>query len=192
MRCQTKQKKNFVQPSKDSILSGFAREFPQRKEEILEMKISDILQEEFVSTKLPGKSKDEVLNSLIDLLKSSKKIKDLEKVREAIFEREKIMSTGVGKGFAIPHGKTDAVTDIVAAFAVTGDPVDFQSLDGEPVRLLFLLIGRDNMVGPHIKLLSRISRLMNKDEFRKKLIAAKSSAEIVQFFKEEETSYFDI
>jgi fructose-specific phosphotransferase system IIA component len=156
------------------------------------MKISDILQEEFVSTKLPGKSKDEVLNSLIDLLKSSKKIKDLEKVREAIFEREKIMSTGVGKGFAIPHGKTDAVTDIVAAFAVTNDPVDFQSLDGEPVRLLFLLIGRDNMVGPHIKLLSRISRLMNKDEFRKKLIAAKSPAEIVQFFREEEMSYFDI
>ncbi len=156
------------------------------------MKISDILQEEFVSTKLPGKSKDEVLNSLIDLLKSSKKIKDLDKVREAIFEREKIMSTGVGKGFAIPHGKTDAVTDIVAAFAVTDQPVDFQSLDGEPVRLLFLLIGRDNMVGPHIKLLSRISRLMNKDEFRKKLIAAKTSSEIVQFFKEEEMSYFDI
>jgi fructose-specific phosphotransferase system IIA component len=156
------------------------------------MKISDILQEEFVSTRLPGKSKDEVLNSLIELLRGSKKIKDLEKVREAIFEREKIMSTGVGKGFAIPHGKTDAVTDIVAAFAVTGEPVDFQSLDGEPVRLLFLLIGRDNMVGPHIKLLSRISRLMNKDEFRKKLIASKSSSEIVQFFKEEEISYFDI
>ena len=102
------------------------------------------------------------------------------------------MSTGVGKGFAIPHGKTDAVTDIVAAFAVTDQPVDFQSLDGEPVRLLFLLIGRDNMVGPHIKLLSRISRLMNKDEFRKKLIAAKTSSEIVPFFKEEEMSYFDI
>jgi mannitol/fructose-specific phosphotransferase system IIA component (Ntr-type) len=57
---------------------------------------------------------------------------------------------------------------------------------------LFLLIGRDNMVGPHIKLLSRISRLMNKDEFRKKLVTAKNPAEIVQFFKEEEMSYFDI
>ncbi len=156
------------------------------------MKISDILQEEFVSTKLPGKTKDEVLNSIIELLGNSKKIKDLEKVRDAIFEREKIMSTGVGKGFAIPHGKTDAVADIVAAFAVTSEPVDFQSLDGEPVRLLFLLVGRDNMVGPHIKLLSRISRLMNKDEFRKKLLTAKSPSEVVQFFKEEEISYFDI
>jgi len=156
------------------------------------MKISDILQEEFVSTKLPGKTKDEVLNAVIDLLGSSKKIRDLDKVRDAIFEREKIMSTGVGKGFAIPHGKTDAVNDIVAAFAVTDEPVDFQSLDGEPVRLLFLLVGRDNMVGPHIKLLSRISRLMNKDDFRKKLLTSKSPAEIVQLFKEEETSYFDI
>lgn len=156
------------------------------------MKISDILQEDLVSTKLPGKNKEEVLNFLIDLLKNSKKVKDLGKVREAIFEREKIMSTGVGKGFAIPHGKTDAVTDIVAAFAVTSEPIDFQSLDGEPVRLLFLLVGRDNMVGPHIKLLSRISRLMNKDEFRKKLLASKTSSEIVQLFKDEEASYFDI
>jgi Phosphotransferase system mannitol/fructose-specific IIA domain (Ntr-type) len=156
------------------------------------MKISDILQEEFVSTKLPGKNKEEVLNFLIDLLKNSKKVKDLGKVREAIFDREKIMSTGVGKGFAIPHGKTDAVTDIVAAFAVTSEPIDFQSLDGEPVRLLFLLVGRDNMVGPHIKLLSRISRLMNKDEFRKKLLTTKTPSEIVQLFKDEEASYFDI
>ncbi|MGC8594763.1 MAG: PTS sugar transporter subunit IIA [Candidatus Kryptoniota bacterium] len=156
------------------------------------MKISDILQEEFVSTRLPGKNKEEVLNFLIDLLKNSKKVKDLEKVREAIFDREKIMSTGVGKGFAIPHGKTDAVTDIVAAFAVTSEPIDFQSLDGEPVRLLFLLVGRDNMVGPHIKLLSRISRLMNKDEFRKKLLTTKTPSEIVQLFKDEEASYFDI
>ncbi len=156
--------------------------FNIERKETYKMKISDILQEEFVSTKLPGKTKEEVLNSLIDQLKSSKKIKDLEKVREAIFEREKIMSTGVGKGFAIPHGKTDAVSDIVAAFAVTNEPVDFQSLDGEPVRLLFLLVGRDNMVGPHIKLLSRISRLMNKDEFRKKLLAAKSSGRDSAFF----------
>jgi fructose-specific phosphotransferase system IIA component len=156
------------------------------------MKISDILEEELVAPNLSGSSKEDILNGIIDIVAKSKRVKDKEKVREAIFEREKIMSTGVGKGFAIPHGKTDAVTDIVAAFAVTKDPIDYQSLDAEPVRLVFLLVGRDNLVGPHIKLLSRISRLMNKDEFRRKLLKAESSQEIMKIFKEEESSYLDV
>jgi len=101
------------------------------------------------------------------------------------------MSTGVGNGFAIPHGKTDAVSDIVAAFAVTAAPIDYQSLDEQPVRLVFLLVGKDSMVGPHIKLLSRISRLMNKEEFRKKLLAAASPKEVLEIFRTEEAMYFD-
>ena len=134
------------------------------------MKISDILDESLVKTNLPGKTKDEIISEMVDLVGTSKKVLDKEKVKEAIFEREKIMSTGVGNGFAIPHGKTDAVSDIVAAFAITAEPIDYQSLDEQPVRLVFLLVGKDSMVGPHIKLLSRISRLMNKEEFRKKLL----------------------
>ena len=82
------------------------------------MKISDILDESLVKTRLPGNTKDEVIAEMIDLVGASKKVLDKEKVRDAIFEREKIMSTGVGNGFAIPHGKTDAVSDIVAAFAI--------------------------------------------------------------------------
>jgi fructose-specific phosphotransferase system IIA component len=156
------------------------------------MKISDILQEDLVAPDLPGSSKEEVINQLVDIVGKSNKVKDKEKVREAIFEREKIMSTGVGKGFAIPHGKTDAVTDIVAAFAVTREPIHYQSLDAEPVRLVFLLVGRDNLVGPHIKLLSRISRLMSKDEFRKKLLEAQTPQEIVKIFKVEESTYLDV
>jgi mannitol/fructose-specific phosphotransferase system IIA component (Ntr-type) len=113
-------------------------------------------------------------------------------VREAIFEREKIMSTGVGNGFAIPHGKTDAVSDIVAAFATTANPIDYQSLDEKPVRLVFLLVGKDNMVGPHIKLLSRISRLMSKEDFRKHLLDVKSPKEVLDMFKQEEATYFEV
>jgi mannitol/fructose-specific phosphotransferase system IIA component (Ntr-type) len=128
---------------------------------------------------------------MIDIVGTSKKVLDKEKVKEAIFEREKIMSTGVGNGFAIPHGKTDAVSDIVAAFAVTAEPIDYQSLDEQPVRLVFLLVGKDSMVGPHIKLLSRISRLMNKEEFRKKLLSAASSKEVLEIFRAEEATYFD-
>ncbi len=155
------------------------------------MKITDILTEQVVRTQLEGTSKEEILNAVIDLASTSEKVLDKEKVRTAIFEREKIMSTGVGSGFAIPHGKTEAVADIVGAFAVTAQPIDYQSLDEQPVRIVFLLVGRDNMVGPHIKLLSRISRLMNKEEFRKKLLGASSPAVVLEIFKEEEATYFE-
>ena len=156
------------------------------------MKISDILEEQLVVSHLPGTTKDDIINGMIDLISRSPKVLDKEKVRQAIFDREKIMSTGVGNGFAIPHGKTDAVADIVAAFGVTEQSIDYQSLDEKPVRLVFLLIGKDNMVGPHIKLLSRISRLMSKEQFRNKLLGAQSSGEIIEAFKQEETTYFDM
>lgn len=156
------------------------------------MKISSILTEDLIQVNIPGDSKDDVINAIIDLAAKSRKIKDIEKVRQAIFEREKIMSTGVGKGFAIPHGKTDAVSDIVAAFGVTEKPIDYQSLDHEPVRLLFLLVGKDSLVGAHIKLLSRISRLMNKEELRHRLMKAKSAAEILETLRLEEMTYLDV
>lgn len=155
------------------------------------MKIIDILNEQVVRTSLPGTTKTEIINSMIDLAATQNRVLDKEKLSEAIFEREKIMSTGVGSGFAIPHGKTDAVSDIVAAFAVTAQPIDYQSLDDQPVRIVFLLVGRDNMVGPHIKLLSRISRLMNKEEFRNRLLEAKNPTEILEMFRQEEATNFE-
>ena len=156
------------------------------------MKISDILEEKLVISNLPGTTKEEVINGMIELIGQSPRVLDKEKVRNAIFEREKIMSTGVGNGFAIPHGKTDAVADIVAAFGITAQPIDYQSLDEKPVRLVFLLVGKDNLVGPHIKLLSRISRLMNKEQFRNKLLEIQSSGDIIEAFRQEETTYFDM
>jgi len=156
------------------------------------MKISDILEEKLVVANLAGNTKDDIINSMIELVSQSPKVLDKEKVRSAIFEREKIMSTGVGNGFAIPHGKTDGVADVVAAFSITAQPIDYQSLDEKPVRLVFLLVGRDNMVGPHIKLLSRISRLMNKEGFRNKLLEAKTSHDVIEAFHQEEASYFEI
>ncbi len=155
------------------------------------MKITDILTEELIVPQLGGKTKNEVIDGLLERLAGSSRVLDKEKVRAAIFEREKIMSTGVGNGFAIPHGKTDAVSDIVASFAVTAEPIEYQSLDEKPVRLIFLLVGKDNLVGPHIKLLSRISRLMNKEEFRQKLLQPHSAREILDLFRQEEATYFE-
>ncbi|MBI9070558.1 MAG: PTS sugar transporter subunit IIA [Melioribacteraceae bacterium] len=156
------------------------------------MKICDILSPDKIIPEFNVVSKDEIINNLIDLFEDDKRIADLGVVRAAVLEREKIMSTGVGKGFAIPHAKTNGVNDIIAGFAKTSQPIDFEALDGEPVNLVFLLVGKENMVGPHIKLLSRISRMMNKDEFRAKLLGAKSSEEIYKIFDEEEKQYIEI
>jgi fructose-specific phosphotransferase system IIA component len=156
------------------------------------MKISDILTEDLVVAGLKGGSKEEIIDAMVDLVATSPKVLDKERVLAAILERERIMSTGVGNGFAIPHGKTDAVADIVAAFAVTEKDIDYDSLDEKPVRLVFLLVGKDNLVGPHIKLLSRISRLMNKEEFRKRLLTVASPKDILEMFRSEEASYFEL
>jgi len=156
------------------------------------MKVFELLDERFILTDFKSDDKEYVINELIDLYKENDKVNDIEKVRTAILNREKIMSTGVGKGFAIPHGKTNAVTDVIAAFGKTTRDIDYDALDGNPVHLVFLLVGRDDMVSKHIKLLSRISRLMNKDEFRESLFNSNSQEEIINIFKEEEEQYFDV
>ena len=156
------------------------------------MKISDILSTDVIAVNMEGADKEDAIKKIIDLAAKSNKILDLDKVSQTIFEREKLVSTGVGKGFAIPHGKTDSISDVVAAFAITKVPIDFDSIDGEPVRFIFLLIGKENLLNTHIKLLSRISRLMNKDEFREKLLEAVSPEEVLKIFREEEKNYFDI
>ena len=156
------------------------------------MKVSELLKPEFIISDLTGIKKEDVINELIDLFVNDPRVTDLEKVRTAVLDREKIMSTGVGKGFAIPHGKTGAVTEILAAFGKTTRPIDYQSLDSQPVHLVFLLVGKDNLVSTHIKLLSRISRMMNKDEFRKSLIDAQTNEQILELFKTEEANYFEV
>lgn len=156
------------------------------------MKVHELLNIKYILTEFKSEKKDDVINELVDLLKGDERIIDLEEVRNCVFEREEKMSTGVGKGFAIPHGKTNSVNDILAAFGKSETPIEYNSLDGEPVHLVFLLIGKENLVAKHIKLLSRISRLMNNEEFRKKLINADSKESIRKIFEEEEQSYSDV
>ncbi len=156
------------------------------------MKVHELLKSDFVIPELKSDRKEDVINELIDLFTGDPRVADLEKMRSAVLDREKIMSTGVGKGFAIPHGKTNAVKEIIAAFGKTKEPIEYQALDNQPVNLVFLLVGRENLVSNHIKLLSRISRMMNKDEFRNKLSTASTSAEMLELFRQEENTYFDI
>jgi fructose-specific phosphotransferase system IIA component len=136
-------------------------------------------------------SKKELINALVDTLKDKvESSEQLENIRKAVFVREEIMSTGVGKGLAIPHAKTQAVSENHAAFALLKEPLDFESIDDEPVRLVFLLVGPESKNSQHIKLLSRISRLMNSGSFREKILACKGSEDILTAFRMEEEKYF--
>jgi mannitol/fructose-specific phosphotransferase system IIA component (Ntr-type) len=150
------------------------------------MKVHELLDTKFILTDFKNEDKTEIINELIDLYKDDERVNDIEKTRSAVLDRDKIMSTGVGKGFAIPHGKSNGVNDVIAAFGKTKRKIDYDALDGDPVHHIFLLVGRDDMVSKQIKLLSRISRLMNKDEFRARLLEASTEEDIINIFKEEE------
>jgi mannitol/fructose-specific phosphotransferase system IIA component (Ntr-type) len=150
------------------------------------MKICEVLKVSAIIPEMQSTSKVEVIDELLSIFKDDDRVLDYKEVKNSVIERENIMSTGVGHGFGIPHCKTNKVTEILAAFGKTKNPIDFQALDGKPVNLLFLLVGKDNLVAPHIKLLSRISLLMNKVEVREKLNKAKSAEEIYAIFEAEE------
>lgn len=155
------------------------------------MKISEILSEKVIATGLEATDKYDAIDKMIELACASGNMINKDNVKQCVLDREKLVSTGVGKGFAIPHGKTDDIKDIVAAFAVLKNPVDFDSIDLEPVKYIFLVIGKESLLNAHIKLLSRISRIMNKEEFRERLDEAKDSAEIMEMFRQEEQASFE-
>ncbi|MCF6269169.1 MAG: PTS sugar transporter subunit IIA [Melioribacteraceae bacterium] len=156
------------------------------------MKLTEILKLDKIKIDFNGTTKEEIINEMIDLFKGDERVTDIETIRTVVLEREKIMSTGVGNGFAIPHGKTNMVTEMVAGFGLLKNPIDFEALDGKPVNLIFMLIGQEDSVGQHIKMLSRISRIMNQELVRKKLLNASSTKEIFQIFEDEESKYLEI
>ncbi len=155
------------------------------------MKISEILSEKVIATGLEATDKYEAIDKMIELACASGNMINIDNVKQCVLDREKLVSTGVGKGFAIPHGKTDDIKDIVAAFAVLKNPIEFDSIDLEPVKYIFLVIGKESLLNAHIKLLSRISRIMNKEEFRERLDEAKNPEEIMEMFKQEEQASFE-
>ena len=143
------------------------------------MNLLDILSPESTIVDLKGESKEDIIAELVNSLVVGDSITDRDQVLQAVLDREKIMSTGIGDGIAIPHGKSAAVTELVAAMGTQRRGVDFDALDGEPAFVFFLLVSPANVSGPHIKALARISRLLKNDAFKKKLIEANSAEEII-------------
>jgi PTS system nitrogen regulatory IIA component len=150
------------------------------------MKVLDFLQIDSVSTDLKSQSKQDVITELCQLLKSNGHIADDQAVVTSLLEREKLGSTGIGQGIAIPHAKCAALNKIVAALGVSKKGIDFDSLDGEPVHVIFLLVAPPDSSGLHLKALARISRLLKDKFFRQALREAKTSDEIQKIIREED------
>jgi fructose-specific phosphotransferase system IIA component len=150
------------------------------------MKLGDILKENLIKIPLEKTDKKEIILEMIDTMAAAGKIQDREKVMQSVLEREQMMSTGIGNGVAIPHGKSQAVQELVVALGIASQDVNFEALDGKPVRIVFMLVGPENSSSIHIKMLSRISRLLNQAVFRKKLTESLSNTDAMNLIVEEE------
>ncbi len=153
------------------------------------MKISEILKRDLLIPNLQSRNKKGVLEELAGILVNQGKLTDLEKVVEVLLDREKLGSTGIGDGIAIPHGKIKDLREVVASFGRSREGVDFESIDQKPTHLFFLLVAPENSAGVHLKALARISRLLKDPNFRRRLMEAENVEELFQIISEEDARY---
>jgi fructose-specific phosphotransferase system IIA component len=156
------------------------------------MRLTDVLNENFVDISLSGTNRDECIKELIDKLVTAKTINNADSIFDAVLEREKIMTTGVGNGIAIPHCKHSDSRNFSVCLGIQRKGIDFQSIDKKDVNIIFLLVGPENNPGLHIKFLSRISRLMSNEELRQQLLECNSDKEAFDLIHDEENYFFEI
>lgn len=151
--------------------------------------LSDLLSPDRIKIPLGSTEKSELIGELCrHLARLSGATEDEEKeIREAVLEREAVLSTGIGGGVALPHGKSEAVDDLVLVAGRTAVPVDFDALDERPVRLVMLLVGPESAAGLHVKVLSRISRLLRSPDLRERLTSAETPEAFHHALKQAET-----
>jgi len=150
------------------------------------MMITDFLKEDCILVNLKSKEKKEALEELLILLKNKNYIKDSKEILETVLEREKLGSTGIGQGIAVPHARTDQIENLVGAVGISTNGISFNSLDGEPVNIIFLIIAPTKSIGLHLKALAKIARLLKNRTFRNALRNAETSAEVIEIIKEDD------
>ncbi len=133
------------------------------------MELSKQLTIDRIRVPLNATDKTAAITELVDVLSDTDGLIDRDVVLEAVLKREAERSTGIGYGLAIPHGKSDGCKKLVMAAGQPAEPIDFQSVDGRPVKFIVLLVSPPDQTGPHIQALAKISRLMNIDQFRTKI-----------------------
>lgn len=143
------------------------------------MNLKKAISKEAISIDLKGTNKDEILEELVNVLGKSGKVSDMKGALKCVIEREKKMSTGMGNEIAIPHGKMKNQDALVAAIGIKKEGVDFEALDGQPVKLFIITISPSARTGPHIQFLAEISRLLSNDEHRMGMINAQSAEDVL-------------
>lgn len=152
-----------------------------------EIRIVDYMNEKLINLNLNSKNRDEVLFELSELLEKSENINSVEKdVYKALVEREKLGSTGIGKGVAIPHAKTESASKLTIALGISRKGIDFNSLDDEDINLFFVFASPNKDSRIYLKVLARISRLIREKEFRDNLMKCSSAKQILECISERE------
>ena len=153
------------------------------------MKITDILTADMVVPALRGRTKGDVIDELASVVAAGHPEIDRTRLVQALEDRERLNSTALGEGVAIPHGKLPGLQRVIAAFGRSLGGVDFQSLDQKPTHLFFLLVAPEDSAGAHLKALARISRLLKDEAFRRRLIEAGTANELYAIIREEDDRY---
>ena len=144
------------------------------------MKLSKFCAEDLISFDLMGKTKNEIIEELVNLASRSKLVKDKDEVLKAVLEREKLVTTGVGYGVAFPHAKTKAIKGIVIAFGRSKNGIDFDAMDKKPVHLFFLIAAPEDAIGAHLNVMARLSYLMKSEKNRDNLMKISSPRELLE------------
>jgi PTS system nitrogen regulatory IIA component len=152
------------------------------------VKITDFLSRETIVPALASRDKNAALEEMAEYLGATHHL-DKSKVLKVLLERERISTTAIGEGVAIPHGKLNGVERVVGVFARSPEGIDFASLDGARTHLFFVLVAPENAAADHLKALARISRLLKDEAFRRRLMAGQSSQELYTIILEEDEKF---
>jgi len=150
------------------------------------MIISNLLNEQLILPNLVGTTKQHIMEEVVEHLATVQTGIHAGELLKALLEREKLGSTGIGNGIAIPHGKLGGLSDIILVFARSTAGVPFEAIDGKPVHLIFLLVAPANSTGGHLKALARLSRLLKDDAFRRTLLTAPTAPDILNAIANED------
>ncbi len=148
------------------------------------MSLVQLVEEDVIKVSLEATNKVDIIGELVQILIDAKKINDYNKVCDAVLAREDMGSTGLENGIAVPHAKTDAIDKLTLAIGTIPQGVDFDSVDGEPSKIFFLMLAPPNQSGPHILALSEIARLAKSKSLLNLISQATSADEIVALFQE--------
>lgn len=176
----------ILQLTRVQVLQKKLLTFTWNQYRIRAMDLKSILTNETIALELKGRTKEEIIDELLDLLEKAGKLTDKAVAKACIMDREKKMSTGMKHGIAIPHGKTDSIKELVACIGISKNPVDFDSLDQEPSRIFIMTLSPIDRTGPHLKFLAEVSLLFKSAEKRKELLNAKTTQEVIDLLTIEE------